>query len=83
MSQYTEGASMPLTHRDRMAALLMLGSREWEDDSEAILSGLVEAVAELRQMLMLNRKTEIQSLDEGQGGIVDWLTEKLLAQLCL
>jgi len=73
--------SIQLTKRDRIAALSMLASQEWCDDSGKILPGLQEPVDELRQMLMLNRKAEIQCLDETQGGLVDWLTEKLSGDL--
>ena len=75
--------SMQLTKRDRVAAMSMLASQEWRDDSGEMLPGLQEAVAELRRMLMLNRKAEIQSLDENRGGVADWLTEKLRGPLCL
>jgi hypothetical protein len=74
---------MQLTKRDRMTALSMLASPEWEDESNNILPGLVEAIVELRRMLMLNRKAEIQSLDERHGSLEDWLTKKLQAQLCV
>ncbi|KAJ9602252.1 endodeoxyribonuclease [Cladophialophora chaetospira] len=79
--QQVEGASMALTPRDRTAAISMLASPEWQDDSGDILPGLCGAVTELRQMLVLNRKADIQSLDETQSGLEVWLTEKLMVQL--
>jgi len=81
LSQYDHSPSMPLTKRDRLAGLSMLASQEWQDASGHVLPGLAEPVAELRRMLMLNRKAEIQSLDETQGRLEDWLTEKLRVKL--
>ncbi len=78
-----DDVSMLLTKRDRVAAISMLASQTWNDDSEDVLPGLCEAISELRRMLMLNRKAEVQSLDETQGGLEDWLTEKLRVQLDL
>ena len=82
-SEDSDNHSLHLTNRDRIAAVSMLASQEWQDDSGEMLPGLQEPVAELRRMLMLNRKAEIQSLDETQGGLGDWLTEKLRTQLRL
>ena len=82
-SHDADRVSMALTQRDRVAASSMLASQEWQDDSKDTLPGLVEAVVQLRRMLILNRKAEIQSLDETSGGLVDWLTETLRDQLCL
>lgn len=75
--QNTDQPSMFLTMRDRGAALSMLVSEEWRDGSDGVLPGLDEAVTELRRMLMLNRKAEIQILDERDGGLEEWLTRKL------
>jgi len=82
-SQHVGGVSMALTPRDRTTAMSMLASHEWHDDSGDVLPGLYEAVTELRRMLMLNRKAEIQSLDEIQGGLEDWLIDKLMVRLDL
>ncbi|KIW29464.1 uncharacterized protein PV07_05278 [Cladophialophora immunda] len=75
--------TVPLSRRDRMAAVGLLASQEWHDQTGTVLPGLQEAVTEVQRMLMLNRKAEIQSLDEGQGGLEDWLTGRLSQQLCL
>ena len=74
---------MALSKRDRITAMSMLASPEWRDESDDILPGLVEAMVELQRMLMLNRKAEIQSLDEMPGGLEDWLTDKLKARVFL
>ncbi len=60
-----------------MVAISMLASAEWRDQSGVILPGMDETLIELRWMLMLNRKAEIQILDERQGCLEEWLTEKL------
>ncbi|KIX09707.1 uncharacterized protein Z518_00788 [Rhinocladiella mackenziei CBS 650.93] len=69
--------SMLLTTRDRITAISMLASEEWRDGSGAVLPDLRETMAELQRMLMLNRKAEIQILDERKGGLQDWLVRKL------
>ncbi|KAI1622038.1 meiotic recombination protein SPO11 [Exophiala viscosa] len=73
--------SMPLSMRDRVIALSMLTSQEWRDGSDISLPGLVDAMNELRRMLMLNRKAEIQSLDDREGGLERWLTNRLAIEL--
>ncbi|OCT52499.1 Meiotic recombination protein rec12 [Cladophialophora carrionii] len=73
--------SRQMSKRDRIAAISMLANQEWRDDIGDVLAGLQEALAELRLMLMLNRKAEIQSLDEAQGGLEDWLADKMRVQL--
>lgn len=60
----------------------MLASKEWRDESGIVLPGLQEATLELQRMLMLNRKAEIQILDEREGGLEQWLTRRLGAALC-
>jgi len=79
--QQVEDVSMALTPRDRAAARSMLASQEWQDNSGDILPGLYGAFTELWWMLMLNRKAEIQSLDETQEGLEGWLTDKLIGVL--
>ncbi|KIX94171.1 uncharacterized protein Z520_10197 [Fonsecaea multimorphosa CBS 102226] len=73
---------LQLSKRDRVTAIGLLASQEWRDQAGTVLPGLQEAVTEIQRMLMLNRKAEIQSLDEGQGGLEDWLTGRLIQQLC-
>jgi DNA topoisomerase VI subunit A len=80
-SQSGHDVLMALSKRDRACAISMLSSQEWQDEAGDALPGLHEAVSELRQMLMLNRKAEIQSLGETQGGLEDWLTERLTRKL--
>ncbi|EXJ74677.1 uncharacterized protein A1O5_01370 [Cladophialophora psammophila CBS 110553] len=69
--------TIQLSKRDRMTAIGLLGSQEWRDQAGTPLPGLQEAVTEVQRMLMLNRKAEIQSLDERPGGLEGWLTGKL------
>jgi len=76
-----DNASMPLSMRDRAIALSMLTSGEWRDGSGTLLPGLEECTAELQLMLMLNRKAEIQILDESGNGLEDWLTVRLADEL--
>lgn len=75
--RYADETSMRLTARDRASAASMLASEEWRDGVGNVLPGLKEAVAELRRMLMLNRKAEIQILDERDGGLGEWLKRRL------
>ncbi|EXJ60626.1 hypothetical protein A1O7_04779 [Cladophialophora yegresii CBS 114405] len=75
--------SRQIGKRDRIAAISMLANQEWREDTGDVLAGLQAPLAELRRMLMLNRKVEIQSLDEAQGGLEDWLADKLRAELDL
>ncbi|KIV86723.1 hypothetical protein PV11_02318 [Exophiala sideris] len=72
---------MPLSMRDRVVALSMLASQEWRDGSGIVLPGLVAGVSELQRMLMLNRKAEIQTLDDREGGLRRWLTNRLAFEL--
>lgn len=81
LSQQADDVSMALSQRDRMTAISMLASAEWQDEWGDVLPGLSEPATELRRMLMLNRKAEIQSLDETRGGLEDWVKAKLEAQL--
>ncbi|OAL26878.1 hypothetical protein AYO20_09911 [Fonsecaea nubica] len=74
--------TVQLSKRDRMTANALLANQEWHDQAGIVLPGLQEAVTEVQRMLMLNRKAEIQSLDEGQGGLEDWLMGRLRQQLC-
>jgi DNA topoisomerase VI subunit A len=76
-----EGVSMRLSRRDRMAAISMIASPEWRDESGDVLPSLVEPLAELRRMLMLNRKAEMQCLDEMPGGLEDWVVAKMEQRL--
>ncbi|KAJ9500047.1 endodeoxyribonuclease [Exophiala xenobiotica] len=76
-----DNASMPLSMRDRAIALSMLTSGEWRDGSGTLLPGLEECTAELQLMLMLNRKAEIQILDESGNGLEEWLTVRLADEL--
>jgi meiotic recombination protein SPO11 len=68
---------IPLTMRDRAVAVSMLASEEWRDQSGVVLPGMGETLVELRRMLMLNRKAEIQILDDREGGLDGWLTKRL------
>jgi len=68
---------IPLTMRDRAVAVSMLASEEWRDQSGVVLPGMGETLVELRRMLMLNRKAEIQILDDREGGLDGWLTKSL------
>ncbi|OAP61502.1 hypothetical protein AYL99_03705 [Fonsecaea erecta] len=81
-SRDTGSSFMRLSKRDRMTAIGLLASQEWYDQAGTALPGLQEAVTEVQRMLMLNQKAEIQSLDEGRGGLEDWLTGRLMQQLC-
>ncbi|KIW79776.1 hypothetical protein Z517_06390 [Fonsecaea pedrosoi CBS 271.37] len=74
--------AVQLSKRDRMTANALLANQEWHDQAGIVLQGLQEAVTEVQRMLMLNRKAEIQSLDEGQGGLEEWLMGRLRQQLC-
>jgi len=76
-----DDTSMILSMRDRALALSMLTNREWRDRSGTVLPGLDRGLDELRRMLMLNRKAEIQVLDEGSRGTEHWLTAHLIEQL--
>jgi len=77
----TDESSIRLTARDRVTALSMLTSNEWRDESGTVLPGLQECIVELQRMLILNRKTEIQALCEREGGLENWLTQRLQAAL--
>jgi meiotic recombination protein SPO11 len=83
MCQAADDPSRPMSKRDRMAAISMLSNQEWHDDMGDVLPGLREPLAELRRMLVLGRKAEIQSLDEAQGCLEDWLVDRLRVQLDL
>lgn len=76
-----DDTSTVLSMRDRALALSMLTNREWRDRSGTVLPGLDMALEELRRMLMLNRKAEIQILDERRGGLENWLTARLSDEL--
>jgi len=64
---HVDEPTLQLTTRDRVMAASMLASEEWRDASGAILPDLQDGIAELQRMLMLNRKAEIQILDERKG----------------
>ncbi|KAL2394049.1 Meiotic recombination protein rec12 [Exophiala dermatitidis] len=73
--------SLPLSMRDRALARSMLASEEWRDELGEILPGLQEATVEIQRLLMLNRKAEIQILDQGGGEFEQWLVGKLRSRL--
>jgi len=77
----TDESSIWLTARDRVTALSILTSKEWRDESGTVLPCLQECIVELQRMLVLNRKAEIQVLDEKEGGLEKWLTHRLRAAL--
>lgn len=63
---------LPLTARDRRKASKML---EWQNlQEDGIEAGWRR---ELQVMLTLNYKAEIQRMDEKEGGVQEWLKEKL------
>jgi len=66
---------LPLSSRDRRKATKML---EWKILEE----GGVEAAwrRELQLMLMLNYKAEIQLMGEKEGGVQEWIKEKLFVE---
>lgn len=76
-----ENWSLPLSMRDRTAAVSMLSSEEWKDEEGRLLPMLNDCHVELQKMLWLNRKAEIQILDETVGGMSGWLTQTLSARL--
>ncbi|KIW45850.1 uncharacterized protein PV06_01561 [Exophiala oligosperma] len=76
-----DDTSMVLSIRDRTLAVSMLLNRELRDESGSVLPGLAKGLIELRRMLMLNRKAEIQILDERSGGLEHWLTARLSVKL--
>ena len=66
-------SSMPtLSLRDRNKGIRMLESGPCAEDG-----GEQEWRRELQVMLMLNHKAEIELLDQGQGGLSEWLKERL------
>jgi DNA topoisomerase VI subunit A len=81
LPKHVNDPSMPLTRRDRNTIVSMLDSQEWYDGKGNALLGLRQPVDELRQMLMLGRKAEIQSLDEMPSGLEDWLVERIGSKL--
>lgn len=76
-----ENSWLSMSIRDRSAAISMLNSGEWKDEVGNLLPGLRDCHAELQRMLWLNRKAEIQILDEMEGGLYGWLTRTL--SVCL
>lgn len=72
---------LPLSRRDRAAAVSMLNSEEWRAEDGGFLPTLSTCHLELQKMLWLNRKAEIQILDEMVGGLYGWLTQTLSARL--
>jgi len=65
-----------LTARDRRIAVKMLERPTFaEDGPEPIWR------RELQIMLMLNTKAEIQHLSGREGGLEEWLQDKLLVEL--
>lgn len=76
-----ENWSLSLSVRDRTAAVSMLNSEEWKDEEGRLLPMLNDCHVELQRMLWLNRKAEIQILDEMVGGLYGWLTRTLAARL--
>jgi meiotic recombination protein SPO11 len=76
-----DNAPRALSMRDRAIALSMVTSGEWRDASGTVLPGLEECTAELQRMLMLNRKAEIQILDENGSSLEEWLTVRLADEL--
>jgi meiotic recombination protein SPO11 len=73
--------SIPLSIRDRAVAISMLSSEEWRDEEGYLLPGLNDCHVELRRMLWLNLKAEIQILDNVADGLYGWLTRKLSVRL--
>jgi len=70
-----------LTERDRAKARSMLASDDWNgvpDEERFRIGGCRSA---LQHMLMLNRKMEIQVLEERFGGTAEWLQRKLAQAL--
>jgi meiotic recombination protein SPO11 len=61
---------IPLTARDRKKALDML-------KSNAAFEAQTNWRSELQQMLMLNLKAELEVLYGREGGIEDWLDQKM------
>ncbi|KAF9885620.1 hypothetical protein FE257_012711 [Aspergillus nanangensis] len=64
---------LPLTARDRKKALAMLSSHPvWGPNGPEL-----EWRAELQQMLMLNMKAELETLYSRNGGLEQWLNDKM------
>lgn len=76
-----ENLSLPLSTRDRAVAMSMLSSEEWRDEEGYLLPGLNDCHTELRRMLWLNLKAEIQILDDVADGLYGWLTGTLSVRL--
>lgn len=76
-----ENMSLPMSIRDRDVAISMLSSEEWRDEQGYLLPGLNDCHVELRRMLWLNLKAEIQILDEVAAGLYGWLTSTLSVRL--
>lgn len=66
-----------LTPRDRAVAVSILDSHEWRDEFGQVLPCLADCHVELQRMLLLNRKAEIQALDDLEGGVMTFLTEMM------
>ena len=76
-----ENSWLSMSIRDRNTAMSMLNSKEWKDEEGNLLPGLRDCYTELQRMLWLNRKAEMQMLDEVEGGLSGWLTGKISACL--
>ncbi|KAK5056747.1 hypothetical protein LTR84_012279 [Exophiala bonariae] len=76
-----ENLCLPMSTRDRTVAVSMLNSEEWRDEDGRSLPMLSGCHLELQRMLWLNRKAEIQIVDEMVGGLYGWLTRTLSVRL--
>lgn len=65
---------LSLVDRGRIRAVL----RRQTDEADVVLR---ECSSELRKMLMLNVKAEIQLLDDRPGGLLGWLERKIWHEL--
>lgn len=73
--------ALSLTARDRIRARGMLRRRELEiaDRQTNSVEDATRWRTSLQLMLMLNVKMEIQAVDKIEGGMCNWLAEKMLA----
>jgi DNA topoisomerase VI subunit A len=77
-SLHNDTSALHLTKRDRTKAAAMLRRPSMTDDRY----GLGEACkTALHQMIMLNKKAEIQMLDERPEGMVEWLRKKIVDEM--
>ena len=75
----TREATKEMTARDRTKARAMLMTDE-KGAQEGIRLLDSEMRVELQQMLMLNRKMEVEALEELKAGITGWIQTKLQAR---